>query len=82
VERHGYLTDPGADPAELLVGAETAARQERNLATLAQALAGLLRQVFGEGRTNTAIAAAQGVSETAIRNRLHKIYARLRNQLP
>ena len=39
----------------------------------------ILYQIYVQKRTNTDIADEEGVSETAIRNRLKKIYGRLKN---
>jgi asparagine synthase (glutamine-hydrolysing) len=41
----------------------------------------LIKKVFYEKRTNVSIAAEEGVTEAAIRNRLKKIYENLRKKI-
>lgn len=80
-----WLADDAADPLTHIVEAIEAQEHEEKLERLKVAIQqlqpqqiALIHKVFYEQRTNVDIAVEEGVTEAAIRNRLKKIYARLR----
>lgn len=79
------LADPAPDPLEYILENFDAQEHQGTLVKLRAAIqklqpqqVDLIYQSFYAKRTNVDIAAEQGVTEAAIRNRLKKIYARLR----
>lgn len=73
------------DLIDVFVAAEAEARHQERLSMLATAMETLLPQqlelfkkVYIDQRTYTNIASEEGVTEAAIRNRLHKMHTRLR----
>ncbi|WP_296560459.1 sigma-70 family RNA polymerase sigma factor [uncultured Acetobacterium sp.] len=87
-DRNPYLIDPEPNPMENFIQSIDAGEHEDRLAKLRSAIETLLPQqkaliqkVFYEGRTNVDIAAEEGVSEAAIRNRLKKIFNNLRKKI-
>ncbi len=88
-DRNGYLTDNTANPEVLLISREDEETYEKMLLRLGEARESLLpqqhalfEQVYIQRRTNTDIAAEEGVTEAAIRNRLKKIHEKLRKFFP
>ena len=84
-EKNPWLADSGADPEIITADAEDAAEHELRLEKLPEAMAALLpaqralyEKVYVQKRKYTDIAAEEGVTEAAIRNRLKKIHERLR----
>lgn len=82
------LADPDSDPLEHILENIDAQEHQEKLVNLGDAIQklqpqqiDLIYQSFYAKRTNVDIAAEQGVTEAAIRNRLQKIYARLRTLL-
>ncbi len=87
-DRNKYLADDTGNPEHLIVEAENEAEHKDMLDKLRKAMECLLPQqkdlfkkVYLERRSNTDIAAEEGVTEAAIRNRLKKLYERLRKNL-
>lgn len=87
-DRNSYMEDDAPDPFESLIQSMDAAEYEDKLKKLKAAIEtlqlqqkALIQKVFYENRTNVDIAAEEGVSETAIRNRLKKIYANLAKKI-
>lgn len=87
-DRNPYLLDPEPNPLACLINSLEAAEYEDRLAKLRSAIETLLPQqkalikkVFDEGRTYVDIAAEEGVTEAAIRNRLKKIFHKLRKKI-
>lgn len=81
-DRNDYLKDDSLNPFEQLIQSMDAAEHEDKLQKLKGAIKtlqpqqqALIKKVFYDGRTNVDIAAEEGVTEAAIRNRLKKIYA-------
>lgn len=86
--RNSYLADSSADPFEKLMDAIEAEELETKIHNLKTALSTLtekqretIDKKFFRNMTNTAIAIEEGVSETAIRNRLTKIYKNLEKKI-
>ncbi|KUK53258.1 MAG: Sigma-70 region 4 type 2 [Desulfotomaculum sp. 46_296] len=89
VDRNGYLADNCANPEAILITEEDEASYQERLKRLTAAMESLLPQqlelfkkVYVDKRTNTDIAAEEGVTEAAIRNRLKKIHEKLRKYFP
>lgn len=87
-DRNKYLADDTANPEHLMLQAEDETEYHDMLDKLTKAMECLLPQqkelfkkVYLEKRSNTDIAAEEGVSEAAIRNRLSKIYATLKKKI-
>lgn len=87
-DRNDYLKDDSLNPFEQLIQSMDAAEHEDKLQKLKAAIKtlqpqqqALIQKVFYEGRTNVDIAAEEGVTEAAIRNRLKKIYANLAKKI-
>lgn len=79
-----YLEDKKNGPSELLIEKEIQHDKQNGLENLFQAIEKLqpqqqelIQKKFFKNRTNVDIAAEEGVTEAAIRNRLTKIYRRL-----
>lgn len=81
MEYEGPLFTAPDDPAAEAVRRADAARLRRAMEALTPAQRELVRRVYVEEEKLTEIARAEGVSEAAIRNRLKKIYARLKKIL-
>jgi len=84
-DRNKYLADETENPEHIIIQAEEETEHQDKLDKLRKALERLLpqqkelyRKVYLENRTNTEIAAAEGVTEAAIRGRLKKLYSRLK----
>lgn len=80
--------DDAPDPLTHIIEAIDAQEHEERLEKLKTAIKtlqpqqiALIHKVFYEKRTNVDIAAEEGVTEAAIRNRLKKIYASLRKKM-
>ena len=87
-EEYKCLTDEGSDPMEQMIASIDAQAHEDRLDKLKTALAALtdlqkatIYKKFYQNMSNTDIAAEEGVSEAAIRNRLKKIYANLAKKI-
>ena len=88
-DRNGYLADYRTNPETILIDHEDEkARQDRHF-KLTTALKSLLPQqlelfkkVYVDKRTNTDIAAEEGVTEAAIRNRQKKMHDKLQKFFP
>ena len=87
-DRNSYMEDGAPDPFESLIQSMDADEHEDKLKKLKAAIGTLqpqqkvlIQKVFYQNRTNVDIAAEEGVSETAIRNRLKKIYANLAKKI-
>jgi len=87
-DRNAYMKDEAPDPFESLIKSMDEAELEDKLKRLKAAIQtlqsqriSLIQKVFYENRTNVDIAAEEGVSEAAIRNRLKKIYANLAKKI-
>ncbi|MDD3307314.1 MAG: sigma factor-like helix-turn-helix DNA-binding protein [Acetobacterium sp.] len=87
-DRNPYLIDPAPNPMACLIASLDADAYEDRLARLRSATdtlqpqqKALIKKVFDEGRTYVDIAAEEGVSEAAIRNRLKKIFTKLRKKI-
>ncbi len=87
-DRNGYLEDSALDPLESIIRSIDDQEHEDRLDRLKAAIQtlqpqqiDLIHKVFYENRTNVDIAAEEGVSEAAIRNRLKKIYENLRKKI-
>ena len=87
-DRNDYLKDDSLNPFEQLIQSMDAAEHEDKLQKLKAAIKTLqpqqqelIKKVFYDGRTNVDIAAEEGVTEAAIRNRLKKIYANLAKKI-
>jgi len=84
-DRNTYLADDSMNPEIIAIEQENVKTRQSQLDTLATAMQCLLPQqielfkkIYVDRRTNTNIAAEEGVSEAAIRNRLKKINEKLR----
>lgn len=84
-DRNKYLADDSTNPEELCITNEEEQEHQAYLDKLAEAMACLLPQqkelfkkVYLDKRSNTDIAAEEGVTEAAIRNRLKKMNEKLR----
>lgn len=87
-DRNFYMEDDAPDPFESLIQSMDAVEHEDKLKKLKVAIENLqpqqkalIQKVFYQSRTNVDIAAEEGVSEAAIRNRLKKIYANLAKKI-
>ena len=87
-DRNPYLIDTEPNPMEILIQSIDANEHEERLAKLRSAIEtlqpqqkALIQKVFYEGRTCVDIAAEECVSEAAIRNRLKKIFNKLRKKI-
>ena len=87
-DRNRYLIDPEPNPLECLIASLDAAEHADRLAKLRSATdtlqpqqKALIKKVFDQGRTYVDIAAEEGVTEAAIRNRLKKIFNKLRKKI-
>lgn len=87
-DRNKYLADDTANPEQLIIQAEDEVEHQDMLDKLTKAMESLLPQqkelfkkVYLEKRSNTDIAAEEGVTEAAIRGRLKKLHERLRKIL-
>lgn len=87
--RNHYLADDGANPEAFLISREDDQAYEEKLQRLGEAMKSLLPQqrtlfekTYVLQRTNTEIAAEEGVTEAAIRNRLKKMHEKLRKFFP
>lgn len=87
-DRNKYLADESLNPESLNIEAEEEAEHQDMLDKLTKAMECLLPQqkelfkkVYLDKRSNTDIAAEEGVTEAAIRNRLKKIHEKLRKNL-
>ncbi|KPU44494.1 RNA polymerase sigma factor [Oxobacter pfennigii] len=84
-DRNKYLSDYSANPEQLYIEAEEEDEHMYALDRLTKAMEclssqqkELFKKVYIEKRTNTNIAAEEGVTEAAIRSRLKKMYEKLR----
>ena len=87
-DRNKYLADDNTNPEKLYITNEEEQDHQTALDKLAEAMDCLLPQqkelfkkVYLDKRTNTDIAAEEGVTEAAIRNRLKKIHEKIRKIL-
>ncbi|WP_066372585.1 RNA polymerase sigma factor [Neobacillus fumarioli] len=87
-DRNKYLSDDSANPEHLCIEAEEKVEHQDMLDKLTKAMECLLPQqkelfkkVYLEKRSNTDIAAEEGVTEAAIRNRLKKMHEKLKKIL-
>ena len=87
-DRNGYLGDGESDPLENLIRSIDDREHEERLDRLNAAIRALrprqielIHKIFYENRAKVDIAAEEGVSEAAIRNRLKKIYENLRKKI-
>lgn len=87
-DRNPYLIDLEPNPMESLIQSIDADEHEDRLAKLRSAIEtlqpqqkALIQKVFYEGCTYVDIAAKEGVSEAAIRNRIKKIFNNLRKKI-
>jgi len=87
-DRNKYLADANGNPEQLIIQVEDEAEHQDMLDKLKKAMDCLLPQqkelfkkIYLEKRTNTEIAAEEGVTEAAIRGRLKKLHERLRKIL-
>ncbi|RBR30068.1 RNA polymerase sigma factor [Enterococcus cecorum] len=87
-DRNKYLSDDTTNPEHLMLQAENEAQYQDMLDKLTKAMESLLPQqkelykkVYLEKRSNTDIAAEEGVTEAAIRGRLKKLQEKLRKIL-
>ena len=83
-DRNPYLCDTAADPLEQMLASirqqehsDKLDRLKATLSTLTDLQRDTIYKKFYRNMSNVDIAAEEGVSETAIRNRLKKIYAQL-----
>lgn len=82
------LADKMSNPLERMIHSIDEAEHENRLDKLQAAIKTLqpqqqelIKKVFYQNRTNVDIAAEEGVTEAAVRNRLKKIYANLAKKL-
>lgn len=87
-DRNDYLEDVSANPLEQILAEideqERSAkidRLERTVSNLADLQKSTIFKKFYQNMTNVAIAAEEGVSEAAIRNRLKKIFTNLAKKI-
>lgn len=87
-DRNPYLADNASNPLESIIKSiEETEHKERidklrvAIETLQPQQKELIKKVFFEKRTNVSIAAEEGVTEAAIRNRLKKIYENFRKKI-
>ncbi len=84
-DRNSYLADDSTNPENVLINNEDEKAHQERLLKLTAAMDSLLPQqmelfkkVYMDKRSNTDIAAEEGVTEAAIRNRLKKMQEKLR----
>ncbi len=87
-DRNPYMEDDAPDPFESLLRSIDEAEHEDKLQKLKAAIQTLqpqqitlIQKVFYENQSNVDIAAEEGVTEAAIRNRLKKIYVKLAKKI-
>lgn len=87
-DRNPYLVDNESEPLESIIKSIEETEHKEKIEKLRAAIETLqpqqkelVKKVFFEKRTNVSIAAEEGVSEAAIRNRLKKIYESLRKKI-
>lgn len=87
-DRNSYLADSAPNPMESIIQSIEEIEHEEKITRLRAAIETLqlkqkelIKKVFYEKRTNVDIAAEEGVTEAAIRNRLKKIYENLRKKI-
>lgn len=87
-DRNPYLEDTDSDPLEMMLASISEQEHTEKLDKLKTAITGLselqrntLFKKFYQNMTNVDIAAEEGVSEAAIRNRLKKIFTRLAKEI-
>ncbi len=87
-DRNQYLTDYSYNPERVYLEKEKEAEHLATLERLAEAMEHLtakqkelFKKKYVDQRTNTDIANEEGVSEAAIRNRLKKMYTKLKKYL-
>lgn len=87
-DRNDYLADKSADPLALILNemddqerSDRLDRLEAALSSLTESQKSTICKKFYRKMTNVAIAAEEGVSEAAIRNRLKKIYEKLKKKI-
>lgn len=81
MDYEGALFASPADPAVEVLKREETARLLRAMESLSPDQRELVRRVYFENQRIVDIAREQGVSEAAIRNRLKKIYAKMKKFL-
>lgn len=79
MDYEGALFTAPDDPAAELVRKEDAARLRQAMEALSPAQRELVRRVYFENEKITDIAREEGVSHTAIHDRLKRIYQKLKN---
>ena len=80
-DRNSYLTDTDSSPEDLILGALDASDRKAAIRVLWDALLPQQRELVLKklrGMSNTDIAAAEGVTEAAVRNRLKKVQERFK----
>lgn len=80
-DRNPYLTDTDSSPEDLILGALDASERKAAIRMLWNALLPQQRELVMKklrGMSNTDIAAAEGVTEAAVRNRLKKVQERFK----
>ena len=87
-DRNDYLADKSADPLEQILASIQEQEHSDKMDRLSKALAEMtdlqkstVFKKFYQKMTNVAIAAEEGVTEAAIRNRLKKIFASLAKKI-
>lgn len=87
-DRNDYLADKSADPQNQILSAMDEQERSNRVDRLNEALSnltdlqkGTIYKKYSQNMTNVAIAAEEGVSEAAIRNRLKKIYSNLKKKI-
>lgn len=87
-DRNDYLADNSADPLEQILASIEAQEHSDKLDRLSNAMPDMtdlqkatVYKKFYQKMTNVAIAAEEGVTEAAIRNRLKKIFASLAKKI-
>jgi len=87
-DRNLFLADNTSNPLKSIIQSIEETEYEEKLNRLRSAIETLqpkqrelIKSVFYEKRTNVSIAAEEGVTEAAIRNRLKKIYENLRKKI-
>lgn len=73
--------DGSPGPEELLLMKERRESLTKALSSLSEEQRRLIKAIFAEGKTRTAVAAEEGVSVAAICSRLEKIYAKIRKNM-
>lgn len=87
-DRNPYLEDTGSDPLEMMLASISEQEHTEKLDRLRAALSNLselqqntMFKKFYHNMTNVDIAAEEGVTEAAVRNRLKKIFTRLAKEI-